>query len=108
MRHKDTQEIPSDNPMDAIPSESIWSNNDIVIPMADVQHIEKHYHDRDLINPPNTKKGDLMGILIITKHTHWDMVADAWSNPIWLKKEEGEQFIKDWCYYRYEVEMVAR
>ena len=86
-------------------SESIWLDGNIIIPMADVQHIEKQYHDYNSANR-KIKKGDLSGIIIITKHTKWDMIADVWANNIWLSNidKKAEKFISDWCYYRYEIE----
>ena len=83
-------------------SESIFSGKTTVIPMADVQHIEKRYHNCDLVSGP--KNGDLMGIMIITKHTRWDMDADTWANNIWLGKEEADSFMRCWCDYRAELE----
>jgi len=76
-------------------SESIFSGTTKIIPMADVQHIEKC----------NKKtRNDYDGIKIITKHTKWDMEADTWANNIYLKKEEAKSFMKAWCFYRYELE----
>ena len=83
-------------------SESIFSGKSTIIPMADVQHIEKQFHTCDLVD--GTKKGDLSCILIITKHTKWDMEADCWANNICLSKDEAENFIKTWCFYRHELE----
>lgn len=83
-------------------SESIFSDGHLIIPMADVQHIEKRYHTRDLLN--GGKKGDLFGALVITKHTRWDMEADTWANNIWLSAEQTPKFLDAWCYYRHELE----
>lgn len=83
-------------------TESIFSDKHIVIPMADVQHIEKEYHSYDLMD--GTKKGDFMGATVITKHTRWDMDCDAWANPIWLSGDLGKRFIRAWCQYRSELE----
>lgn len=83
-------------------SESIFNGETVIMPMADVQHIEKEFHSCDLVD--GTKKGDLMGYTIITKHTQRDMEADTWSNPIYLGKEEGAKFIQAWCHYRHEIE----
>ncbi len=91
-------------PMDVIPSETIYDNGELIIPMADVQHIEKKYHDRDLAN--GTKKGDLMGIQIVMKFTRWNMEHDVWDNAIWIGEEKAKGFIKDWCYFRYEVDGI--
>ena len=45
--------------MDVVPSEGIYSDGDVIIPMADVQHIEKRYYNTDMLNPP-VKQGDLI------------------------------------------------
>ena len=73
--------------------ESIFSGKTTVIPMADVQHIEKH---------PNG------GCKVITKHTRWDMEADTWANNIWLDTEEAVEFKKAWCLYRGELEGLVK
>lgn len=83
-------------------SESIYSDGDLVIPMADVQHIEKQYHNLDLAD--GTKKGDLQGAFVITRHTRWNMEADCWANSIWLSSNQVEKFLSAWCYYRHELE----
>lgn len=85
-------------------SESIWSSKSVVVPMADVQHIEKHYQSCDLAD--GTKKGELSGIQVITKHTKWDMEADTWANPIYISNHDksAESFMQNWCYYRHELE----
>lgn len=88
--------------MESKVSESIFSDGFTVIPMADVQHIEKCFHSCDLVN--GTKKGDLQGAQVITKHTRWDMDADCWANAIWLSAEQTQSFLKAWCFYRYELE----
>ena len=93
-----------DKVMDVIPSETIYSDGDVIIPMADVQHIEKRYHSSDLVN--GAKKGDLMGIIVITRHTRWDMDADCWANNIWIGSDKAEIFIQAWCYFRYEIDGI--
>lgn len=86
-------------------TESIYSDGKIVIPMADVQHIEKHYWDYNSANG-ETKKGDLQGSMVITKHTRWDMEADCWGNNIWLGAEQTVKFLRAWCDYRAELEGI--
>ena len=83
-------------------SESIFSDGHIIIPMADVQHIENKYHDMDLAS--GQKKGDLLGSIVVTKHTRWDMEADTWANNIWLSSEQTPKFLAAWCMYRNELE----
>jgi hypothetical protein len=83
-------------------SESIFSDGNVVIPMADVQHIEKRYHTCDLTN--GTRKGDLSGSIVITKHTRWNFENGCWDNNIWLSADQTESFLSAWCFYRHELE----
>ncbi len=80
------------------PLKSIFSDKNLVIPLADVQHVEKKYHTTDLTN--GTKKGDLLGALVITKHTRWDFEHDTWANNIWLSAEQVNPFLAAWVVYR--------
>lgn len=70
-------------------TESIYSGRNIVIPLADVQHIEKH-------NPG--------GLIIITKHTRWDTETGNWANNAWIGGDEADAFMAAWCRYRSELE----
>ena len=74
-------------------SESIWSGAFITIPMADVQHTERH----------NNNEGGLLGGYVITNHTRKNANGD-WENPIWLHRPSFESFMKAWCFYRHELE----
>jgi hypothetical protein len=69
-------------------TESIYSGKSTVVPLADVQHIEK----REL------------GLVVVTKHTRWDNDGDFWANSIWIDKAEADAFLKAWCTYRSELE----
>ena len=86
-------------------SESIFSGKNTTIPMADVQHIEKQFYNMNLENPV-CKKGGLQGIVIITKHTRWDVEVGTWANNAYIGNIDGEaeRFIKAWCFYRHEIE----
>jgi hypothetical protein len=75
-------------------TESIFDNGNIIIPMADVSHIEYQKHPTIGTN----------GIMVITKHTHYDMQADAWSNSCYIPESDKQDFITAWCRYRYELE----
>ena len=75
-------------------SESIFTNGRILVPMADVEYIEKLKNS----GKPN-------GIWVITKHTNWNFEYDMWDNPIFLPEEESKSFIDAWCYYRYEKDI---
>lgn len=92
----------SNEPVRGKISESIFSGKKTIIPMADVQHIEKQFHTADMAN--GDKKGDISGYIIVTKHTRWDMESDIWANNIFLGLEEGKRFVRAWCDYRYEAE----
>lgn len=70
-------------------TESIYSGVGVVIPLADVQHIEKHN--------PN-------GLIVVTCHTKWNREADCWENNIWIDKTEAPAFMNAWCRYRSELE----
>jgi hypothetical protein len=84
-------------------SESIFSDKNVIIPMADVQHIERHFYNYNSADG-TVKKGDICGCFIITKHTKWNFENDTWENAIYLSKECMDSFMKAWCYYRYEYE----
>jgi hypothetical protein len=73
-------------------SESIFSGASVIIPMAEVQHIEK------------VKEGGQDAIRVITRLTTWNNERYDWENPIYLYGEEAEKFKQAWCYYRFEVE----
>ena len=85
--------------------ESVYSDKCFVIPMADIQHIEKNYHNYNSANG-KIRKGDLSGIVIITKHTRWDMEADTWANNIWLPAENALKFLDAWYLYRHKLESI--
>ena len=70
-------------------TESIFNGKRVTVPLADVQHIEKH-------NP--------LGLIVVTKHTLWDLDRDMWANNIWIDKAEVEAFTLAWCRYRSELE----
>lgn len=69
--------------------ESIYCGKGVIVPLADVQHIETH-------NPG--------GLIIVTRHTRWDREVDGWANNIWIDTAEAEQFKAAWCRYRSELE----
>lgn len=70
-------------------TESIYSGESVIVPLADVQHIEKH---RD------------GAIYVITKHTRWDCEHDVWANAVWINAPEATAFRRAWCSYRAELE----
>jgi hypothetical protein len=70
-------------------TESIYDGKTAIIPLADVQHVEK-------TNP--------LGLVIVTKHTRWDAETGVWANAAWIDKAEAPAFIKAWSRYRAELE----
>ena len=80
-------------------SESIFSGERNIIPMADVQHIERHWVGND-----ERTRGNFIGVFVITKHTTWSQEMDTWMNNIYLDRSEADAFIKAWCMYRHELE----
>ena len=80
-------------------TESIYSAGGIIVPMADVQHIERV---EILLSDGETKKAN--GIQVITKHTSWSFGHDVWDNPIYISEKYAEGFMQAWCQYRHELE----
>lgn len=72
-------------------TESIFSGS-VIVPLADVQHIERQ------------DKNSIPGIFVITKHTRWDWDRDGWANAIWISDPEAVDFRSAWCRYRSELE----
>lgn len=70
-------------------TESIYNGKTIIVPLADVQHIE-------------TKMPG--GLIVVTKHTRWDKDLDFWANSIWIDDAEAKDFKAAWCRYRSELE----
>ena len=80
-------------------TESIFSGETHTIPMADVQHYEKHWYSGDKIAQDNYR-----GIVVVTKHTKWNFEHDVWENGIYLPKEDADRFRKAFNVYRNELE----
>jgi len=90
-------------------TESIFDNGSVIIPMADVSHVEylklPEYKAKNGLSKP-TGLSIPNGIMVITKHTKWDMEADTWSNAIFIPEEKKQDFISSWCRYRSESECL--
>lgn len=92
-------------------SESIFNGKNIVIPLADVQHIEKHYDaiygtELGCTVRKGTDYTKLSGIQVITDKTKWNFENDTWENAIWIGStdNQAQEFLKVWCQYRFELE----
>ncbi len=70
-------------------SESIWANEDVVIPMAEVSFVEKIRQH---------------GIQVVMKHSKWQDEFQHWSPMIVLNEKNAPKFLNDWCFYRRELE----
>lgn len=93
-------------------NESIFSGKNIVVPMADVQHIEKRFesiYEPDqfkIMRRVGTDYNQLSGIQVITSKTKWNFENDCWENAIWIgvTDNQAQEFLKAWCQYRAESE----
>lgn len=81
-------------------SESIFSGETVIIPMAEVHHIERRWY-------PGTKtkraKNNYDFIFVILNKTEYNVPVDEW-NGIAISGEEAESFLSSWCFYRHELE----
>jgi hypothetical protein len=73
-------------------AESIWNGRSLVVPLADVQHIEKQ--------PAGA-------LTVVTKHTRWETDGDYWANAICVDAADAASFMAAWCRYRSELEADA-
>jgi hypothetical protein len=69
-------------------TESIYTSNTVVIPMADVSHV--------------VRRG--LGIQVVTKHSTWNAEFDDYNNTAWIANPESDRFLSAWCRYRSELE----
>lgn len=89
-------------------SETIWSNQAVIIPMCDVQHIEKiqpreaYQTISDGVIPARP-----FGVNVVMKSTRWNFESMCWDNAIYLHGEEARRFIADYCYFRSELDPVS-
>jgi len=70
-------------------TESIFSSASLVIPLAEVHHIEKNKY----------------GIMVILKDTKWNFEHDCWENAIHVPEDIKDRFLSSWCVYRHELEI---
>jgi len=73
-------------------AESIFAGKSVIVPLADVQHIE------------SWAAHSIPGIKVITKHTRWDSEHGDWANAIWISEPEATAFKVAWCRYRSDLE----
>jgi len=76
-------------------TESIWSNDNVIIPMSEVSHIEK-------VKPVNDTTDR---ITIIFKHSKWNQESQYFEPNVYLDNySKSREFISAWCRYRSELE----
>lgn len=73
-------------------SESIYSDGNVTVPLARVQHIE---HLKDF------NEGALW---VIMDSTRYDFEKDVWDNPVFIPRENAPRFMRVWCDYRHEMD----
>ena len=72
-------------------TESIFSGLNYIIPLADVQHIERHWY----LDDKERNKQNYRGLVVVTDHTTWCVVTDTYANSIYIPAgEEAESFMR--------------
>ena len=73
--------------------ESIFSGESVIIPLAEVHHIERD---------KRSKFKD--GLNVVLNGTTWNEEIDAYNNSVYLQGEEAKCFNAAWCRYRRELD----
>lgn len=93
-------------PTEKLASETIWSNGKVIIPMCDVQHIERRDRKEwDSLPVTTDSKMNVVrkGIVVVMKSTRLDSAGD-WDNGVWLWDDASDKFIADYCTFRGEID----
>lgn len=74
-------------------TESIFSGTSVVIPLAEVHHIERDMREAfsDVIT-------------VVLSGTTWNQKIDSYNNAVYIRHQEAESFLDAWCRYRAELE----
>lgn len=75
-------------------TESIWSNEKYIIPLADVSHIEKLSDNQGIVNR----------IFVFFKYSKMQNESQMLEPFIYLDGNHGESFKREFCRYRHELE----
>ena len=70
-------------------SESIYQDAEVIIPLAEVQYLQKM---------PDG------GIVVILSGTTWNPDLESWNNSAYIEPDRAEGFIRAWCFYRHEAD----
>ena len=74
-------------------TESIYECSNAIIPLAEVQYMEK-----------DKRANFIDGVNIILSGTTWNDEIGGWNNSPYLRGDEAKGFRKAWCRYRHELE----
>jgi hypothetical protein len=77
-------------------TESIFIGESVIVPLADVHHIE--LDKRDNFSD---------AIIIVMNGTTWNCDSDFYNNSVYIRYEEAERFKKEWCMYRTKIDKLA-
>lgn len=84
--------------MARLASETIFSGKDAVIPMDDVAWIRRdHRKDSKLFAG---------AITVILKCSKWNQESQEFEPSVYLVPDEAAKFMRDWCFFRGEVDPV--
>ncbi len=75
-------------------TESIWSNDKLIVPLAEVSHIEKLTDNQGIINR----------IFVYFKYSKANNETQMLEPFLYLDNKAGESFKKEFCRYRHELE----
>lgn len=75
-------------------TESIWSNDKLIIPLAEVSHIEKLTDNQGFKNR----------IFVYFKYSKQNQETQMFEPYLYLHDEAGLSFKNEFCRYRHELE----
>ena len=75
-------------------TESIWSNDKLIVPLAEVSHIEKLTDNQGIINR----------IFVYFKYSKANNETQMLEPFLYLDNKAGESFKKEFCRYKHELE----
>jgi len=82
--------------------ESIYDGKTVLVPMADVQHIEKLVRK----NKPTDTELIPNGLHAVTRNTRWNFEHDTYENAIYIPENEAADFLKAWQIFRSEIDDI--
>ncbi len=83
--------------MERLATETIFNGSESIIPMADVVFISR-----------DKRPGYIGAVTVVLKGSTYNPELGDYNNALWLRKEEADVFLKSWCQYRSEVDLVQK